>query len=99
LSYSVLKVDPSSGAVVASWPVPAEVKGVAGTVEGGLEYLNGAIWIVGRNNRVFKLSSADGAVIGTGLAPAHPYDLAKSGTAGQMWMVEQRLVYLVEVGE
>ena len=90
----VFKLDPSSGAVAASWPVPPEAGGKC-----GLEYMAGAVWVVNWN-KVWKLNAGDGTVIGVLDAPEPIYDLALSGIAGQMWMLGRMSwsVYLVGCG-
>jgi ferric-dicitrate binding protein FerR (iron transport regulator) len=98
--WSVRKLDLSSGALVASWPLPAEVREAK-----GLEYFNGALWTAngetGAKGKVFKLTPADGTVLGSFATPEGDriQALAKSGTARQMWMVGRDWVYLVDVGE
>ena len=91
----VFKLDPSSGAVAASWAVPPEAGGKC-----GLEYMDGAVWVVNWN-KVWKLNAEDGAVIGVLDAPEPIYDLAQSGIAGQMWMLGRMstTVFLVECKE
>jgi len=95
----VAKLELSSGAVVASWELPKVV-----ALAHGLEYLDGALWLAGEGGRkVFKLNPADGTVLGSFATPSDGrsvHGLAKSGTAGQMWMFDHvGWVYLVEVGE
>jgi outer membrane protein assembly factor BamB len=99
--WSVRKLDLSSGALVAAWPLPTEVREAQ-----GLEYFNGALWAAngekGAMGKVFKLNPTDGTVLGSFAAPEGDRirDLAKSGTAGQLWIYGQHGgVYLVEVGE
>ncbi len=107
LVRNVLKMDPSSGAVLSSLPIPAEIDMIANPV-GRLEYCNGVIWMVengriGGQHKVWKLNPADGSVLGAievRLSDGQRIqDLSKSGTAGQMWMISRVGAYLVEMGE
>jgi hypothetical protein len=106
--WKVLKMDPSSGTVLSSWPIPAGI-GMIAHPAGRQEYCNGAIWMAANDqdgkgqHRVWKLNPADGSVLGS-FAVRLPdkgriQDLAASGTAGQMWVATRYGAYLVEMGE
>jgi streptogramin lyase len=98
--WKVLKMDPLSGAVLSSWAIPAGM-----TMAGGLEYCNGVLWVTDEYTKMWKLNPADGSVLGSFEvrlpegASRRIQDLAKSGVAGQMWVISQYHAYLVEMGE
>jgi outer membrane protein assembly factor BamB len=107
VAWQVLKMDPSNGAVLGSWPVPAEIE----CWRNGLEYDHGALWIPGRittnargeqENELWKLNAADGSVLGRFTVRTTAVDmiedLAMGDKDGEVWMIGQFRAYLVEFG-
>lgn len=99
---NVLRVDPTSGAVLSSWPIPPDVLVPAN----GLAYFGGGLWVVdGASGTVFKLHPSDGRVLRSFQFQGPEKKCIRSpvqGDAGGIWLVyavSPPALYLVGSGE